>query len=98
MEASARLTVAAATHLHSFELGRDGAARYLAAVRYEVGGFSLGTDSVDVSLTYGFSSAASGLLDQTFGLELLVSKVVKISGIAIREDGSAETAWRPTTY
>jgi hypothetical protein len=94
---SSRLTLAASTHLQSFELKRDDGTRYLGAAEYDVGGFTLGTDSIAVSLAYGFSSGSRGLLDHTFGLELLVSSVVKISALSVLEDGASETAWRPTT-
>jgi hypothetical protein len=94
---SSRLNLAVATHLQSFELNRSEATSYLAAAQYDIGGFSLGTDSIAISLAYGMSSAPGGLLDHTLAVDLLVSEVVKISAVAVREDGSTESAWRPTT-
>lgn len=93
---STRLKLAAATHLQSFKLGQDEATSYLAAISYDVGGFSLGTDSVAVSVAYGFAARARSLVDHTIALDLLVSKVARVSGSAVREEGFTGTAWRPT--
>lgn len=93
---STDLTLAAATHLQPFELSQDEATSYLGAIRYDVGRFSFGTDSVAVALSYGFSARTRGLVDHMLGLDLLISSVARVSGGAVREEGSTETAWRPT--